>query len=160
MKSLVAALAMIFATPAFATSIQWKQEFVFQAVEINGQETELTGVVTLNHFDNEVTVRLYNDRCGSLLPAEPGTFRCLAMASLEREFKVKMEAKNDGCGSYIYEGQEDRTPADGLMTQISVADHRQRLCENYLPHLVEATVVTGHLRAPHPTFYTLTKPIL
>lgn len=160
MKALIAALAMIVATPAFATSLKMEEEIVFQSVEIDGQETKLTGIVTLNLFDHEATVRLYNDRCGSLVPSEPGTYHCLAMPTLAGEFTVKIQVKKDECGSVIYSGREDRRPVDGAMTQITVADHRERICENVVGELIEAQVFSAHLRAPHPTIYSLKKAVI
>lgn len=160
MKALFAALAMILATPAFATSIVKSQEYVFQSVSIDGQQSKLTGVVTLDYVDNEITVRLFDDMCGELLPAVEGEFRCMAAAVKVSEFSVKMESKRNSCGSYIYEGKEDLRPVDGLLTQISFEDHRQRLCENYLIDVLVTNIVTHFPGAPHPSIYSLTKPAL
>jgi hypothetical protein len=131
---------LLAAGSAEAATLRPNLQEVLPNVSINGESTALVGRVTVDYRQHQIRLELFRDPCGELT-ARPDEIRCLALAMRVQTLEVPLERSYLSCGSEVYSGQKDRTPMDGLRTEITVTDHSTRICKDIVPSLliVEAT---------------------
>lgn len=132
MKFLVLFSALVMSMTVSAESIRASQREVLTHVEVNGQLTRYTGVAQLDFVKSEMTVAIYHDPCGQFT-ARVGEIRCMAAAGLVTVLRAPIDVRTTSCGSMVYQGSKDQTPADGPRTVIEVLDHSTRLCKDIVP---------------------------
>ncbi len=148
---------------AEARSIQTQRYEVLRNVEINGvKEARFVALLNMDFTKRTIAVSIVNDICGQYADLPPGTARCLAMAMPVEILNVPMESvRNDGCGSFIYEGRKNDMPRDGLYQEVSFTDNSARRCENVMENVIESLlVIDAKVIAPRPrveTSYHITK---
>lgn len=139
MKTLFLALALILSGVATAHANPAIQREVFTRVEANGQPTDLVVVVEMDLNRDVMVVQMYHDMCGHFRRPVNG-FRCEAMPKLYKVRAVPMARKYTYCGSLYFEGFQDRTAQDPERIEVKIENNRQRLCANYNPAVVIATI--------------------
>ncbi|RYZ72436.1 MAG: hypothetical protein EOP05_11005 [Proteobacteria bacterium] len=140
MKSLFLLLALVFSVNANATSLYPGRAYTLPVVKLNGLETDLTARVVLDHAEQTITVELFEDRCGQLLPAKLGEIRCMAAATLKNSYTVPLLSETKSCGSKVFKGEEDQRPVDGLFVSVELVDHSTRVCRDIVASPVEAAM--------------------
>ena len=157
MKAFALGLVGLLATlSANATSIRGHQTEVLTKVEINGEATPYVAVLEMDYINSRMEVRIVNDICGSLT-AQPGQIRCMAVGATVDSFSAPIQNRGLSCGSAVYQGQEDLTPADGALTVIEVKDHSRRTCDDIVPGIIEVNAKVEAYRPRQVTTYFLTK---
>ena len=142
MKALLAALALFVGINAHARSIQVGVAHVLPNVTIDGQPSDLVGVLNIDLLTSEITLRLFDDICGNITAA-PGTITCKAAPVLEAEYVVPLQKRKYGpCNTAIYAGKRDQRPVDGNLTVIKVEDDTHRTCDDVRLNLVKVEVVS------------------
>lgn len=149
--------ALLLTSSAFATSILTSQTELLPTVEVNGQPTDLTGLLKLDFVSNEIQVQIYNDPCGHFQPPQPGVARCMAMPRLVTTLTVPLQERTSSCGSNYYTGLKDQTRVDGPRTTIKVADHQYRVCADVLSNSVMVEAESYNPWKNETTRYLLSK---
>lgn len=150
---------VIICPPSEARSIQTQRHEVLRNVEINGvKEARYVGLLNIDFPKKTISLSIVNDICGQYADVAPGTIRCMAMAMPVEIIKVPLNSvKNDGCGSFVYQGMQNDMPRDGLLQEITFIDNSSRACENVIESVL---VIDAKVVAPRPyneTVYHITK---
>jgi len=127
------------------------QPSILENVQLNGEQTEYTALVTVNQEEAFIQVEIVNDICGSLKPAD-GMMHCLAMPVSIRALEVPLQKSEKSCGSEIFSGKEDRRPVDGNYVSIQVVDHSKRMCMDMQPSSVIVKAVVKSARGGSDTY--------
>ncbi len=153
---LISALTLAFSLTAQATSPITFQQEVLTKVSINEKETPYVGVLNLNFVKNTMEIAIYNDMCRQFT-AQPGEITCMAMAQLITTIEAPLQSREKSCGSFIYRGEKDDSPVDGLHTKIWVADHSHRLCKDKVAGEIEVRASQFNPWTQLTTTYELVK---
>lgn len=134
---------LVICPPSEARSIQAYESHNLNNVIINGEQTDLSGRVTINYVENKIQVEIAKDICGHYKDLPAGTMRCMAMPIPQATFSVPLQSRvNDGCGSLLISGAEDLRRADGFRTEITVKNNTHRVCDDVIRSLVEVSART------------------
>lgn len=143
------------AAPADAFSHKLVKKEVLPVVLLNGQNTRMAAIITVDTVNNLIKIDFYNDPCSYFSPPQPGTFRCMAMPNLVSSRTIPLVVTSNVCGSVVYQGYEDRAATDGERIEITLADHRERVCTDLQKAPAEAQVRYSSARKSFEVSYTL-----
>lgn len=142
MKALaLSILTLVSASAALATTPMAPAKPLTH-VEIDGKlEARYVAFATIDETTQTISLRVINDMCGQYDTTTAGQVKCMAMGSTEIEMKVPYTVQEDGCGSKVYSGYDDKRPVDGISEEIEITDNSKRVCENVIAGLqvVKAT---------------------
>lgn len=148
---------LIVCPPTQARSVPASEFHNLNNVLINGEQTDLSGRVTINYVESKIQVEIAKDICGHYKDLPAGTMRCMAMPIPQATFEAPLQKRaNDGCGSIISSGMQDFRRVDATRTEISVKNNTHRVCDDVIRSLVEVSVKSTRLDGT-TTVYDLTK---
>lgn len=124
------------------------------SVTIDGEQTPYVGQLTVDDVNNNLTLRIYDDTCGALKPAD-GKARCMAMAGLVMELSVPVTERSFPCGSTQISGYKDLSPVDGPRIEIVYVNHSTRLCRDIVANLITVEASTFNPWSGKTTQYSL-----
>lgn len=149
---------IIICPPSQARSMQVEQREILRNVQINGEKTTFVADMRINFMDRKIKIDIMQDRCGHYAERDGALYTCMAMPTKIATIEAPLtDRRADGCGSTIYTAFEDRTPVDGLRTEIRAIDNTRRVCENVIESvfIVEASEYAA--RTQYKTTYRLLK---
>lgn len=149
----LASVIMIGFIPGIALS-DVKQVVTLETVVIDGEQTPYVGQLTLDEVPNKMTLRIFEDPCGSLKPAD-GRMHCMAAAHLVVELSVPVIERSFPCGSVQISGSEDLSPVDGLRTEMVYLNHSTRMCKDIVFDLITVEASTFNPWDNKTTHYSL-----
>ncbi len=130
------------------------QVVTLETVAIDSEPTSYVGQLIIDDANDKLTLRIFDDPCGSLKPTE-GKMHCMAVASLVVEMSVPIIERTFPCGSVQISGFEDLSPVDGLRTEIEYVNHSSRLCKDIVPDLIAVEASTFNPWDNKTTLYSL-----
>ena len=155
---LAAVCTVIACQPAEARSIKRFTNEVLQNVEINGEKTDLTGLLNIDYMERTINVQIVKDICGQYKDLPPGTVRCMAMAMPVDVINVPFKGNRaDGCGSYVTESVQNDLPRDGMYQAVKIVDNKFRTCDDVIESILVIDAKTIAARSNKETVYHITK---
>jgi|GEM_PF-6297020 len=146
-----------------ARSMQTQRQEILRNVEVNGEkQARLVGLLNIDFPKKTISLSIVNDICGQYADLPAGTIRCMAMAMPVEIINVPLSSvKNDGCGSFVYQGRQNDMPLDGSLKEITFVDNSSRTCESMNENVIESILVLdAKVTSPRPrseTVYHITK---
>lgn len=79
----------------------------------------------------------------------PAGAMCAMVMPMAIEFEVPLQSiERGGCQEVIYKGAHNMMPVDGALTEITVTDNRNNMCESFA--IIPLTEVQLHTQVPRP----------